>query len=212
MRERSGLGDAKVRSKRRSRRSDSSDTPTRATFYAYRTGRTIRMLAFADTPQRYDALGGSRLPLVTYDEDGSLTRLLEPVPEIVPPSADNAVLVHANSHRLTEKMVTDTLVFAEFLAAGPLSQQDRVALRHEVIAEFPSISEKDYQTYADIGHLIESMYNRSGVTHGEVNTAMLMQIWQTWDEANRQKYLRVARVKNVVKPDDVPQAARNLEA
>lgn len=178
MRQHSDTGDVQLLKERKSHLAYSveyENESTRSVYHAYRTGRKIRVLAFLAPTERFQSLGGSELPLETFD-DGTFKPLLEADHEAVSQS-DNTVLASANGYELSQKMLTDTLAFAEFLATSPLDLVDRKYLRNVMIADFESITGKDFKTYQDISRLMESLEGRNGISLAKIRRDTLNRIY-----------------------------------
>ena len=178
MRQHSDTGDVQLLKERKSHLAYSveyKNESIRSVYHAYRTGRKIHVLAFLAPTERFQSLGGSELPLESFD-DGTFIALLEADHETFSQS-DNTVLASANGYKLTEKMLADILVFAEFLAASPLDLVDREYLRNVIIEDFESITGQEFKIYQDISRLMESMQGRDGASLAKIRRDTLNQIY-----------------------------------
>lgn len=148
-------------------------TSVRASFYSYRRGQQLYLLGFIASPQTFDALQGDKLPQSAFLNGYSPSEFSNGDSQ---PSPDH-VLVRAGDHKLTQKMVTDTLALAELLAATAISDSDHRELRQEIIDDFASSSPEDLEGYRQIGTLMDGFAAANAIKRAEIRRDMRARIW-----------------------------------
>ncbi len=132
--------------------------------------------------QEFKQLNGEQLPLKVFNAGNPWMSASDPKGD-----GPTKVLANAGSTRLTERMLADTVSFAEFLAAQTLTLEDKQQLRQTIIAEFPSASEKDLKGYGEISTLMQAVRQLDTPKKAQVHRDMMNQIWfdlQKLDEPN----------------------------